>query len=87
MWVPRAVFGSISLPQISSLKEDDVQETPIEVTQKYVDHLNWPASKDEVLESAQSNGAPDDVVELIRAMDKDTFAGINDVHNSLWMDT
>lgn len=64
-----------------------MEETPIEVTQKYVGRLNWPASKDEVLESVQSNGAPDDVVELIRGMDRETFTGINDVHQLLWADS
>lgn len=61
-----------------------MQEKPIEVVQKYVDGVNWPASKDEVIEAVERNGAPDDVVEAIRSIDKDRLAGPNDVHNVLW---
>lgn len=64
-----------------------MEEKPLEVTQKYLDGVQWPAGKDDVLEAAESNGAPDDVLEAIRAMDKDRLTGPNEVHNALWMDT
>ena len=63
-----------------------MEETPLEVTEKYVEGLQWPASKEDVLQAVRSNGAPDNVVQEIEAIDKDTFTGINDVHNSLWME-
>jgi hypothetical protein len=63
-----------------------MEETPLEATQKYVDGIQWPASKDTVLEAVESNGAPDDVVRVIREMDKERFTGPNEVHNALWMD-
>ena len=64
-----------------------MDDTPLEVTQKYFEgEVNWPMSKDEVVQTVQSHGAPDDVVEKLRAMDADQFTGINDVHNKLWMD-
>lgn len=61
-----------------------MQDTPIEVLQKYVDGVDWPASKDDVVQAVQSNGAPDDVVEQIRSSEKDRFTGPNEVHNWLW---
>ena len=64
-----------------------MEESPVEVTQKYLDGLQWPASKEEVVHAAEGNGAPDDVVEQIRAMDRESFAGINEVHNLMWKDT
>lgn len=64
-----------------------MQDNPLEVTEKYFEgEVDWPMSKDEVVETVQRNGAPDDVVERLRAMDTDQFSGINDVHNKLWMD-
>jgi hypothetical protein len=63
-----------------------MEETPLEATQKYVNGIQWPASKEEVLQAVESNGAPDDVLKVIREMDTDRFTGPNDVHNALWMD-
>ncbi len=64
-----------------------MEETPIEATQKYINGIQWPASKETVLQAAESNGAPEDVLKVIREMHKDRFTGPNEVHNALWMDT
>ena len=61
-----------------------MDEKPIEAMQKYVDGIHWPATKDEVVEAVERNGAPDDVLQALRASDKDRFAGPNEVHNVLW---
>ncbi len=61
-----------------------MRETPIEATQKYVHGLTWPVNKDEVIRTLERNGAPEDVLEVIRAMDKPRFTGPNEVHNALW---
>ena len=63
-----------------------MEETPLEVTTKYVHDVLWPASKEDVLQAVENNGAPDDVLETIRGIDKDTFTGPNDVHNAIWVD-
>jgi len=61
-----------------------MEETPVEVTAKYLEGLVWPVDKAEVVEAAQRNGAPEDVVQMIRDMDKDRLTGPNEVHNALW---
>ncbi|MDP8967879.1 MAG: DUF2795 domain-containing protein [Actinomycetota bacterium] len=52
--------------------------------QQYVEGLEWPCTKEEVLEAVERNGAPDDVLQALRATEKDRFAGPNDVHSILW---
>ena len=64
-----------------------MRETPIEATQRYVHDIIWPADKEEVLRGAERNGAPEDVLRVIREFGKDRFSGPNEVHNALWMDT
>lgn len=61
-----------------------MQDTPLDVTVKYLDGIEWPASKDEVVAAAQRSGAPDDVVDKLKATEHEQFAGINAVHNALW---
>jgi hypothetical protein len=41
--------------------------------QQYLPNLDFPASKEEVLSTAQSNDAPQEVVDRIRNSGKDTF--------------
>jgi uncharacterized protein DUF2795 len=64
-----------------------VQETPLDVTVKYLEGIEWPASRDEVVAAAQRNGAPADVIEALRATEHDQYAGPNAVHNALWITT
>ncbi len=61
-----------------------MEDTPVEGTQKYIDGIEWPASKEEVLEIMQRNGAPDDVLAAVRDEDKDRFTAPSDVHHALW---
>ena len=61
-----------------------MQETPLDVTVKYLEGIEWPANKDEVVAAAQREGAPADVVDKLGAMEHDHFAGPNAVHNALW---
>ncbi|MBW3653382.1 MAG: DUF2795 domain-containing protein [Actinobacteria bacterium] len=61
-----------------------MDETPIEAVQQYVEGLEWPCTKEEVLEAVERNGAPDDVLQALRGAEKDRFAGPNDVHSVLW---
>ncbi len=63
-----------------------MEDTPLEVTQKYIDGIQWPASKEDVLQKVESNGAPEDVLRVIREAGTERFVGPNDVHNALWMD-
>lgn len=61
-----------------------MEDNRVEMVQKYIDGLDWPASKDEVLRAAERNGAPDEVLQKLQQTDAESFAGPNAVHNSLW---
>jgi Protein of unknown function (DUF2795) len=47
--------------------------------QGHLPNVNFPASKDEVLSDAQSNDAPQEVVDGIRNSGKDTFNSADEV--------
>jgi hypothetical protein len=47
--------------------------------QQYLPNLNYPASKQEVASTAQSNDAPREVVDRIRNSGKDTFNSADEV--------
>ena len=47
--------------------------------QQYLPNLDFPASKDDVLADAQSNDAPQEVVDRIRNSGKDTFNSADEV--------
>ncbi len=51
---------------------------PIEL-QKYLKGMDYPASKDDLVSTAQSNGAPQEIVDQLQGMDKDSFDGPNAV--------
>ncbi|MBA2517290.1 MAG: DUF2795 domain-containing protein [Solirubrobacterales bacterium] len=47
---------------------------PIEV-QKHLKGVSYPASRDDLVSTAQSNGAPSEVVDQLQNMDKESFDG------------
>ena len=47
--------------------------------QQYLPNLNYPASKEEVVSTVQSNDAPQEVVDRIRNSGKDTFNSADEV--------
>ena len=47
--------------------------------QQYLPDVNFPASKEEVVSSAQSNNAPQEVVDQIRNSGTDTFNSAEEV--------
>ncbi len=61
-----------------------MDDTPVEATQKYFEGIVWPVSKEEVIDTAQQNGAPDDILQALRSSDKDRFVAPSEVHNVLW---
>lgn len=62
-----------------------MRDTPVNITAKYVHGFTWPASKEEILAGMERNGAPEDVLQVIRAYDHPRFASANDVHQALWV--
>jgi hypothetical protein len=59
-----------------------VDVDPIEV-QKHLRGVDYPATKDELVETAGSNGAPAEIVEALRGLDADQFDGPDDVMEAL----
>ena len=55
---------------------------PIEV-QKHLKGMNYPASKDELVSTAEDNGADDDLLEQLRGVSKSQFTGPDDVMEAL----
>jgi hypothetical protein len=64
----------MSLGNLGDLSNLDVGQ----LTQ-YLPNVNFPASKDEVLADAQSNDAPQEVLDGIRNSGKDTFNSADEV--------
>lgn len=61
-----------------------MRETPIVVTQRYVQGIGWPVSRDELLRALERNGAPDDVLQALRTVPKERFTGPSEVTSALW---
>ena len=55
---------------------------PIEV-QKHLSGVDYPASKDEVIATAESNGAPQEIIEALQATSAEQFEGPDDVMAAL----
>jgi hypothetical protein len=55
---------------------------PIEV-QRHLGGIDYPASKDEVISTAESNDAPQEIIETLQQMDGDQFEGPDDVMAAL----
>ena len=55
---------------------------PIEV-QRHLGGVDYPASKDEIISTAESNGAPQEVIEALQRMDGEEFDGPNAVQAAL----
>lgn len=58
-----------------NLNPDDLQQ--------YVGDMNFPAKKDEVAEKAEQNGAPQQVVDQIKGLDKQEFSNLGDLQSTL----
>jgi hypothetical protein len=55
---------------------------PIEV-QKHLAGVDYPASKDELIAAAESNEAPQEIIEALQKMDGSEFDGPDDVMEAL----
>jgi hypothetical protein len=55
---------------------------PIEL-QKHLKGISYPASKDEVVATAEGNGAPQDILEALRGAGPDEFSGPDQVQKAL----
>lgn len=55
---------------------------PIEL-QKYLKGIDYPAGKDDLVQTAQSNGAPDEIVDALRSAGQDSFDGPTAVQSAV----
>lgn len=55
---------------------------PIEV-QKHLKGASYPASKEDLASTAESNGAPDDLVERLSNLPDQEYTGPDDVQEAL----
>ncbi len=55
----------------------------IDEAQKYLEGVEYPASKEAVISTAQSNGAPDELIELIEGVPLGEFSGPEELMNHL----
>ena len=55
---------------------------PIEV-QKHLKGMRYPASKEDLVSTAEQNGADEDLLEQLRSADRDEFTGPDDVMEAL----
>jgi hypothetical protein len=58
------------------------QMNPIEV-QKHLKGMNYPASRDDLVATAEENGADDDLLNQLRGLSKTSFSGPDDVMEAL----
>ncbi len=56
--------------------------SPIDV-QKHLKGMSYPASRDDLVSTAESNGAPDEIVERLRSLDRDEVSGPDEVMKAL----
>ena len=54
---------------------------PIEA-QKYLKGVDYPASKDEIISTAQENGAPQEMIDDLQALDQEQFDGPSGVQQA-----
>ena len=55
---------------------------PIEV-QKHLKGMSYPASRDDLVATAQQNGAAEDLLEQLRNIGREEFSGPDDVMEAL----
>jgi len=55
--------------------------------QKYLQDIEYPASKEDILSNAQSKGAPQGLIDRINNLSQDSFSEPQEVSNALLQDS
>ena len=50
--------------------------------QRYLQGVDYPATKQDVIQIAESNGAPQDMIERLQAQDQEQFDGPHEVQRA-----
>ena len=59
-----------------------MQIDPIDL-QRHLEGVDYPASKQDLIATAESNGAPQEVIEALQRVDKEQFDGPTAVQEAL----
>ena len=59
-----------------------MQIDPIDV-QRHLEGVDYPASKQDLIAAAESNGAPQEVIEALQSVEKERFDGPTAVQEAL----
>lgn len=51
--------------------------------QSHLRGVAYPATKDDLISTAERNGAPDDVIDMLQTMDGEQFGGPDEVMEAL----
>lgn len=54
-----------------------------ENTKKYLERVNFPATKQELIDAADEADAPQEVIETLQAIDGEQFADLDEVEEAL----
>ena len=46
---------------------------------QYLEDVDYPASKEDLVSAAEDNGAPDELLERLRTLGRPTFSGLQEV--------
>jgi hypothetical protein len=46
---------------------------------QYLEDVDYPASKEDLVSAAEGNGAPDELLERLRTLGRPTFSGLQEV--------
>ena len=52
---------------------------------EYLVGLELPATKIEIVQRAQDNGAPEEALDYLQAMPDNTYNSVREIHNSLYL--
>jgi hypothetical protein len=64
---------------VSSNPEEAIVDFDPDDTRQYLEGVEYPASKEDLASAAESNGAPEELVERLHTLGRPTFSGPEEV--------
>lgn len=69
--------------EYSSQEEETDMDFNPEDAPRYLEGVDYPASKEDLISAAETNGAPDELIDMIGTMGRPEFSGPEDVVEEL----
>ncbi len=69
--------------EYSSQEEETNMDINLEDAPRYLEGVDYPASKEDLISAAETNGAPDELIDMIGTMGRPEFSGPEDVVEEL----